>query len=497
MSDVIRLRSRVAKATSIQPPDPDERDLARKLKNDIGNAERLRARYGHSLLSVAEVGWHIWDGCRWDGQDGDTLALRYAHLTAKAIFDEANELEREGSSEPEEIEAHRKWASQSGNSPKLKAMLEHAMPYMRSHPRDLDNDNFLFNCENGTICLRPVNNEGRVELSIRAHDPADLITKRAPVRYEPDAVASHWLNFLCDILPDKEVRTFVQRFIGYCMTGDISEQVLALFYGTGSNGKSTFLETVAEIMGDYSTTAAIQTFLHDDRKRGGEATPDLARLPGARLVGAAEPDAGARLSESVVKTITGGERIAARHLNKDIFEFLPRFKLIISCNQKPYVGGQDEGIWRRLLMVPFTEYIPLERRDRHLRAKLRAEAPGILNWMLDGYREWRLLGLQVPAAVRQATDEYRMDSDPIGEFVRANTQRKEGSSATAKTLYTTYCGWCRDNATKPQSMNAFGRRLGDLGFRKEKVGVTIYQGIEILKDSLEKFADAPMPDGEE
>jgi putative DNA primase/helicase len=200
---------------------------------------------------------------------------------------------------------------------------------------------------------------------------------------------------------------------------------------------------------------------------------------------AAEPDAGARLSENVVKTITGGEKVTARHLNQGFVEYTPAFKLIVSCNQKLHIRGQDEGIWRRILMVPFTEFIPPGERDRTLRSKLRAEAPGILNWCLDGYRLWRESGLMVPEVVRSATDDYRRDSDPVGQFVAARTVRSATASANASDLYTAFERWCVQNAVEPASKTKFGTRLVELGYEKVKVGTIFYRGVQLLPETSE------------
>ncbi|MBX3727535.1 MAG: hypothetical protein KF823_16675, partial [Xanthomonadales bacterium] len=234
----------------------------------------------------------------------------------------------------------------------------------------------------------------------------------------------------------------------------------------------------------------IKTFLHDERRRGGDATPDLARLPGRRLALASEPEASDRLSETVVKTITGGDRLVARALYGEPFEFVPSFKLVLLSNVRPTIRGQDEGIWRRIILVPFTQVIPpASRRGKNeLIAELRQEGAGILNWMLDGLLMFREQGLAIPEPVRLATDAYRAESDPIGQFIAAATEPDPHGRVTATRLFHVFCDWCRANAVDPGSQTRFGRRMGDLSYRKETINVVYYVGLRIVR---EQFGDQP------
>lgn len=533
-------------------PAVELRDLtcARMLWNDIGNAERLRARHGEDLIWVPQIGWLVWDGKRWNGEDGEPEAMMRAHQTAKAIYGEAAALSRlsrlAGAQERlaerldelramdapgpalaeaieqwagdfaagpddylERVEKMRRFASQSGNAGKISAMLTQAAPYLRRPARALDGQPFVVNVANGTLDLEPPTDDrapGDGAEALRPHRREDLVTMLAGVDHDREKDCPRFRKFLSEILPDEEVRLFVQRWFGYCLTGDISEQALAIFYGTGANGKSTLLDTIKHVLGDYVATVPIQTFMHDDKRRGGDATPDLARLPGRRIVLASEPEVGARLSESVIKSVTGGEDISARKLFKDMFEYTPAFKVILSCNQKPSVRGQDEGIWRRMLMVPFTVTIPPERRVplRIMLARLQAEAPGILNWALDGYLMWREMGLAPPQAVRDATEEYRLDSDPMGEFLRLCTMRQAGRSVQAMVMYRAYAHWARANAIDPVSPTLFGRRMGDRGYHKTKAGNRYYLDVDLdlEAEGLQGFSpdgasSSPAPGGDD
>jgi putative DNA primase/helicase len=257
------------------------------------------------------------------------------------------------------------------------------------------------------------------------------------------------------------------------------------------------MSVVSRVIGAYAMPIAIESLLHNDRKRGGEATPDLAELPGARLVMASEPEIGARLSESVVKIATGGERMTARPLYEKPLSFDPTFKLMFSCNARPSIRGKDDGIWRRVLMVPFTVTVPPERRDTQLAARLfDNEAAGILNWALDG---WRLYqedrSLAVPAAVRDATDEYRIESDPVGQFIGACVLRRPSKTINATALYRCYEAWCRGSAIDPVNQNVFGRLMSDRGHKREKTGVYHYIDIELTPVG-EKLLDVHSEDPE-
>lgn len=483
---------------------PGDLLLSRYSRSDLGNAKRLIARFGADLMYVDNVGWHAWDGRRWQGETGAYRAQKLAQQTGELILEEARAMGEAGphfGESPKDFEdrvsAHRKFSISCGNSGKIEGMLKQAQPHLVVPPTDLDTLDYLINLRNVTLDLDaprwnappeegedpchapPHTPEVREGLHSREH----LATRIADVEYDPDADCPRFRIWLAQILPDEMVRVFVQRWFGYCLTGDISEQSLLCCYGTGSNGKSTLTEIMGEILGSYAMTVPIETFLADDRKSAGAATPELARLPGARLVLASEPEVGAKMSEGVVKRITGGEKVNARKLFQDQFEFRPRFKLVISFNIKPAVRGQDEGIWRRILLVPFKVHIPKHLRDKHLKDKLLAEKAGIFNWMLDGYRLWREHGLNPPDSVVAATEAYRSESDPIGQFMDQMVRRQPGGVLTASSLYEHYETWAKDNGSEPVSKTLFGRRLGDKGYEKDKVGgLMVYLDVEFRPD---------------
>jgi putative DNA primase/helicase len=298
------------------------------------------------------------------------------------------------------------WALKSDSHERRAAMLKDAGALLPMPSDTLDSDPYLFNVENGTLDLR-------TGLQ-RPHNPADRITKLAPVVYDPTATAATWDQFLARIFTgDRELIRFIQRAVGYSLTGLTTEQVMFLLWGTGQNGKSTFITTLQALFGDYARQTAFDTFLAASKSTPGAARPDIVRLRGARLISALEAPAGARLAETVVKSLTGGDIISARDLYSSGSEFRMEGKLWLAANNKPEIRGTDLAIWRRIRLVPFTVTIPEEEKDPQLADKLRAELPGILNWAVEGLAVWQREGLGVPVAVERATAE-KFDNAAFG-----------------------------------------------------------------------------------
>lgn len=494
------IKTIIASAQVWCPSSPSDRDLADLPRNDRGNALRLIRRRGGDLMWIEEIGWHVWTGTHWRRDQEAAAAIRIAFEVAEAIMDEAAALtadaEEVGGMSAKAIRAlgkgkadadaidlldradrHAGHSVMSGNTAKALAMLTAAAAYQARPARDLDRDPLLFNCKNGTIDMTGE------QILLREHDRADMITKVADVEYDPEATCPRFRKFLSEILPSGDVASFVQVFFGYGITGRTSEQVMAVLWGTGANGKSTLLNVIAGTVGDYAMHAPVESFLFQDRKNGADASPDLARLPGSRIVLTSEPETGSRLSESRVKSVTGGEKLTVRRLHRDFFEFDPVFKLIFSCNIKPTIRGQDHGIWRRIMMIPFTVQIPVEKRHKELDAEILAEErPGVMNWLLDGFLIHREEGLKPPPEVAASTDDYRRESDPIGEFARWALVAGSGTIA-AKRLYDLYASWCTTAAVDPVKQAFFGRRLGDLGYHKAKVGTVFYENVNLTDDA--------------
>lgn len=416
---------------------------------DLGNARRLVERFGSDLRHVTEWGWLVWNGQKWEIDE--KAALRLAKKTVRTIYDEARNQEDDTARQ-----RLAKWAISSENIGRVKAMLETAKDELEvsAKTENFDQQKMLLNVANGTLDLAT----GK----LLPHNRANQLTKISPVEFQAGAACREWLLFL-DTITDsnQELIDFLQRAIGYSLTGATKEQCLFLLYGTGRNGKSTFVETIAALLGDYARASNFTTFLE---KQGDSPRNDIARLAGARFVSACETEQGRALAESVVKELTGGDVISARFLNKEFFEFKPMFKIFLAANHKPIIRGQDKGIWRRIKMIPFDVTIPENRVDKSLPEKLRAELPGILNWALAGCLAWQRDGLQEPEIVRAATEQYKDESDRLKDFLTECCVRGRKHKVEYKSLYKTYVSYCEENSERAIGKHGFTQALNERGF---------------------------------
>jgi putative DNA primase/helicase len=419
---------------------------------DVGNAERLVDRHGHDLRYCHPwKAWLTWDGRRWAVDDSAESARRAKEALTTAIIEEA----QSPGSDSAELMKH---AARSQSAGKVRGALELASSDVRVvvRPGDLDRDAYLFNCANGTLDLRTG--------ALRSHDRLDLITRLAPVGFDPAATAPAWAAALERWLPEPEIRSFVQRLAGYALTGESVEHVVTIAYGSGANGKSVMLRTLLDLLGDYGLAAAPE-LLVAYRKPGG-ASPEVAELAGRRLVAALETDEGDPLHESRVKALTGGDRVKGRALYASHIEIDPTWTLVLATNHLPQVNGQGEAIWRRIALVPFTVTIPEAERDPRLVEKLAEERSGILNWALAGCREWQRAGLCPPDAVRAATAAYRNESDPLAEWLADCCTLSVHARAKSCDLWESYGVHC---GGKPAiSRAAFGRRLAEMGLGEQR-----------------------------
>jgi putative DNA primase/helicase len=432
----------------------DMREQRRRyMRTDLGNAERfVDAQRDRVLWCPARKSFLCWDGKRyaWD-ERGE--AVKLAHLTARSIFHEAAYTEDED--EQKKIAG---FAAVSQNTTRIRAMLTEAKPYLAVGMDELDRDPWLVNCQTGTLDLRTA--------KLKAHDPADRITKIVPVDYDPDAPAPRFKRFLKEALMDDALIKFVKRYSGYTLTGITRERLLAILYGFGKNGKTTLAELLRDVMGDYATNTDTETLL---MKRYQGVGNDVAALKGARFVSAAEVEQGRRLAESKVKQLTGRDTVTARYLFGEPFNFRPEFKLWLSTNNKPVIQGTDDAIWDRIRLIPFTQRFDGDRQDPKLPEKLRAEMPGVLAWMVEGCLEWQEHGLGEPESVREATDQYRAEMDTLAAFIEDRCVVREGIVAPATPLYKQYQMWCDDAGEKPETQKMFGMRLRERGFTSDKI----------------------------
>lgn len=490
------IRQLVESAPEIAGDEPnEERDLRlfKFRRNDYGNAQRLLARFGADIIFVRNSGWHVWDGKRWARDEGGTAAHKLAHRTAEAIYHEAKRARKSsphdlGVSEDAHeklVDKHSKWALTSGNSQRIKAMLAEALPYVLREQDQLDTDPLLFNVENGTIDLRlTVRGEAGGDDAVsplREHRRKDYITRCAPVEYRPERLLGTFRTFLNRIMPDGGEQEFIQTYLGYSLSGKMTEKKMLLCHGGSNNGKSTLMQAIMNVFGEgqYAMTLQFESLQLNERRGANDATPDIARLPGMRFVVAAEPESGVKLSTSMIKKMTSIESVNARHLNQGFFTFKPEFKLALSFNDKPVIPAQDDGTWNRLLLLHFGQTISPEERDPDIDAKLDAEKSAILNWLLDGYRIWEDKGLQPPVSVTNSTLEYRDENDDVGVFIRKNIVPAAGVNTTAKAIFKAYCGWCDEKGTRPWSQRKLGQRLTQMGFKRRISGTVEYENVKL------------------
>lgn len=438
---------KIAKSISAKAPAGIGENLT-----DLGNARRFIAQHRDTVRSIGQGrgSWRIWDGPRWVSDDTGEVH-RLAKGTVRSLHTEAAH-----AGDEDVRDALLKHAVQSERASSVAALMTLAAtePEITATLDTFDADPWLFNLENGTLDLKT----GR----LLPHQRDDLISKLAPVEYDHKAKAKRWNKFLLEIMDgDAELVAFLQRAVGYSLTGSTREQCLFFCYGQGSNGKSTFLEIVRALLGDYAQQADFTTFLA--RKSEGPRN-DLARMRGARLVTATEAHGDRGFDETVLKQLTGGDTIVARKLYEEFFEFSPTHKLFLAANHKPLVKEQTEAFWRRIRLIPFTVTFAAEQRDQKLPVRLANELPGILNWALEGCLAWQADGLSEPRAVQRATQSYREENDLLGEFVAQRCKFESGAWISTPNLYKAFVDWWQDtrgHRSQPASMGWLGRMLSE------------------------------------
>ena len=441
-------------AKSISKYEPAD-ELLTLRRTDSGNADRFISLFGARLKYCDEQKtWLVWDGKRW-ARDAIQTVKRFGYLMIQGLYELGAKI-----TEDSERGAFLKYVAGIDKLGKVDDAIRWAAsdPAVAIRSSELDAHPMLLNVVNGTLELD--------SMTFRDSRQEDLLTKTTPVTFDPDAACPRWEIFLDEIFDgDEEMKRFIQQAVGYCLTGDTREQCLFILHGCGSNGKSTFVEIVARLLGDYATRTPVESLMV---KRGESIPNDIARMKGARMVHSVETESGKRLAESMVKSLTGGDTAVARFLNKEWFEFKPEFKLMLATNHKPVIRGQDLAIWRRMRLVPFNVTFDNGRRDKDLARKLQEELPGILNWALAGCKDWLANGLSMPAAVKAATDAYRTDMDTLKEFFDERLEINSASEIPGKLLYATYLTYCQEANEKQVSRKAFDIQLIERGYVSQK-----------------------------
>jgi putative DNA primase/helicase len=434
---------------------------------DTTNAYRLLTEYGKDIrYNMPWKKWLVWNGSHWEIDDGYLIHDRGLRMV-RGIYGEL--LKTADLRDRLDIEKH---GMQSESARRRKALIEVAswIPELNIRTDALDRDPWLMTVCNGTIDLR--NGE------IREHRPQDLITRAANVDYDKNADCPAWKKFIMEIMNyNSELIHFIQNAAGWSITGDTSEQTMFILFGTGANGKSTFLNTIMNLLGDYAIATPTETFM---KKSSDQITNDIARLRGTRFVTTTEAEHGRRLSEPLIKQITGNDRMTARFLYGEYFNFVPTFKIWMATNHKPVIKGTDHGIWRRIKLIPFTTRIEEDKQDKQLEHKLMQERAGILNWLIEGARRWYTEGLKTPKIIISATAEYRAEMDIIGNFIKERCIQKLEVAIRSRELFKCYQDWCDENNEHAVSERFFGLRLKELGFEQKRSNDGRYwQGIHL------------------
>jgi putative DNA primase/helicase len=431
---------------------------------ELGYAHRLVHVYGDRLRYVpAWRRWLIWDGRRWATDDTGQVP-RWAKVIARRLTTDALAIV-DDQSRRAKLNLARRGESSAGVAGAL--TLASTEAGVAVTPDQLDTDPFLVNCQNGTLDLRTG--------ELRPHDPADLLTKITKAAYRPGTIGRTFMKFLKRVQPDPQMRRYLARLIGHGLEGRIVEHILPIHFGEGANGKGTFIGAILAALGEYADAADPDLLT----ARTFDAHPTgTADLFGLRLAVLHEGDAGRRLAEGTVKRLTGGDRLKARRMREDFWSFDPSHTFHMLTNHKPLVAGTDEGIWRRLRLIPWDIVIPAAERDEQLGDRLALEADAVLAWVVAGYRDWRRHGLDEPGPVVRATAAYRAESDAVGRFLSECCLVGPHFTAQSSDLFVEWSKWCAAQGEEAGTNKALTTELQNRGYdTKRRASGMVWQGI--------------------
>ena len=451
---------------------------------DTGNAHRLYDKFGNILkYSYNRKKWFFWTGKVWNVDESGEVK--------KLADDICEDLKREAwSIQDEDLqESALKFAKRTASSSAKEAMIKECQHLfdIPASPDDFDSYNDFLNCQNGIVNLR--NGE------LMPHDSRLMLSKITNCEYDPkNRKPKRWLQFLDEITNgDKELIEYIHKCIGYSISGSNREQCAYFLYGMGNNGKSTFLDTIADMLGDYASNAQPDTLMLQSRvgSLGGGANSDIARLKSARFVTCEEPTEGVRLNEGLLKQLTGGSKVTCRFLYGDEFEYTPEFKIWVATNHKPVIRGTDIGIWRRIKLIPFEVNIPKDKVDKNLKYKLRQEFPQILAWAVEGCMKWQKDGIAEPAVVLDAVRDYKQEMDLIASFVEQCITIDYDSDVKmpAAELFSVYRAWAKSNNEWEMTAKKFGMEVVKKLPERGRNGKGVYYG----KIKLTEYASSLVP----
>lgn len=425
---------------------------------DMGNARRMYAHTQGKVMYVPAFGkWYIWSGTHWQ-EDDNFAILALAKQTVLSMY-----ADLAGFADDSQRKEQLKWIIQSENRARLESMIAllRAEPGISVQPDSLDQRSMLLPVRNGTIDLTT----GR----LLPADPAHRFTKCLDVPYDPEAQCPLWESFLLRIMAgNPEMVAFIQRLVGHALTGDATGKYFVFMYGEkGNNGKSTLVEAIMRLLGPFALKSPTEMVMAK-RYQGGVPN-DIARLRGVRFTVTNEVDEGMTLSESVIKDLTGNDTLTARYMRAEWFDFQAAHKLWMYGNHKPEVRGTGNALWDRVKLIPFEVEIPAAERDPHFADKLAQELPGILAWAVRGCLQWQKVGIAAPAAVDQATGEYKAEQDVIGQFIEDCCEVGAGFEVAAGTIYRAYEAWCKETGIQAESGTKFGGQLTKRGYGTKRL----------------------------
>jgi putative DNA primase/helicase len=446
--DEVELKALASSAARYEPTP----ELQHYRHTDEGNADRLVLLHGDEIrYSHKQKEWLVWDGKRWRADEWG----RVRRLAAGTVGETFHLAVKKGDQKLES------WTAATEKHNGIRKMIEatESRAGISVTTEELDRHPYLLNVQNGVIDLETGD--------VLPHNPKYLLTKMAPVDFDRLATAPRWDAFLTEVFnKDEDLIRFVQKAIGYCLTGSVQEQVFFICYGSGENGKSSLLNLIRTILGDYAQNTPFSSFEADNRNQLGN---DIAALRGSRFVTAIESEQDKRLAEARVKAVTGGDPVTCRHLYKNLFTYVPEWKVFLAVNHKPEIRGVERAIWRRIHLIPFTQSFEGLRGDKALPGRLWAEASGVLNWMLEGLRLYRAEGLEPPAIVRQAVKEYRAEMDTLGEWIEERALVSKEATERVSMLFADYRDWSESRGERPMTLSRFSRQLVERGFERSHI----------------------------